>query len=186
MLEITVKNGHASIFRDGLSVVETASRNLALRLAPEELVVHTGINCFSAPWAAGVKVNGRSVSYETARQAVGDAFAGVAEGAFELKGEVPSLAFEGALTSHRAGWTFLVTEAGTYVGQRCNAGDQIVCLVTGEEADDGHWTVLESNQPDMLLLAGGVLRRTDGELTGEDIDALRRQLRIPVCWHEAD
>ena len=173
MLEITVKNGHASIFRDGLSVVETASRNLALRLAPEELVVHTGINCFSAPWAAGVKVNGRSVSYETARQAVGDAFAGVAEGAFELKGEVPSLAFENALTSHRAGWTFLVTEAGEYVGQRCNA-------------DDGHWTVLESNQPDMLLLAGGMLRRTDGELTGEDIDALRRQLRIPVCWHEAD
>ena len=71
-------------------------------------------------------------------------------GALVLKGNAPSDEFNGALTNHTAGWTFVVTTAGTYVGQTCNIGDMIVCKTTGTSANNADWFVVESNQPNMV------------------------------------
>lgn len=71
-------------------------------------------------------------------------------GALVLQGNVPSDEFNDALTNHTAGWTFVVTTAGTYVGQTCNIGDMIVCKTTGTSANNADWFVVESNQPNMV------------------------------------
>lgn len=71
-------------------------------------------------------------------------------GALVLQGNAPSDEFNDALTNHTAGWTFVVTTAGTYVGQTCNIGDMIVCKTTGTSANNADWFVVESNQPNMV------------------------------------
>lgn len=62
----------------------------------------------------------------------------------------PSTAFTNALTNHTVGDTFVVTTAGTYVGQECNVGDFIICKTTGTASNNGDWIVVESNTPDMV------------------------------------
>lgn len=71
-------------------------------------------------------------------------------GALVLQDNAPSDEFNDALTNHTAGWTFVVTTAGTYVGQTCNIGDMIVCKTTGTSANNADWFVVESNQPNMV------------------------------------
>ena len=71
-------------------------------------------------------------------------------GALVLQGNAPSEEFNDALTNHTAGWTFVVTTSGTYVGQTCNIGDMIVCKTTGTSANNADWFVVESNQPNMV------------------------------------
>lgn len=81
-------------------------------------------------------------------------------GALVLQGNVPSNEFTAALTNHTAGWTFVVTTAGTYVGQQCSVGDMIVCKTTGTSANNADWFIVESNQPNMVTSeasAGGLL-----------------------------
>lgn len=67
-----------------------------------------------------------------------------------LQGNAPSDEFTQALTNHTSGWTFVVTTSGTYVGQKCNVGDMIVCKKTGTAANNSDWFVVESNQPNMV------------------------------------
>lgn len=75
-------------------------------------------------------------------------------GALVLQGSVPSNEFTAALTNHTAGWTFVVTRAGTYVGQQCSVGDMIICKVTGTSEANQDWFVVESNQPNMVTGEG--------------------------------
>ena len=70
--------------------------------------------------------------------------------ALVLRGEAPSDEFTAALTDHNVGDTFVVTSAGTYVGQTCNAGDFIICKTTGTSSNDDDWFVVESNQPNVV------------------------------------
>lgn len=47
--------------------------------------------------------------------------------------------------AHTLGWTYKVATAGTYAGYKCEVGDMIVCITTGTEANNAHWTVIQSN-----------------------------------------
>lgn len=55
----------------------------------------------------------------------------------------------GTITSlpatHKTGWTYKVITANTYAGKACEVGDMIICLTDGTEANDSHWTVVQSN-----------------------------------------
>lgn len=75
---------------------------------------------------------------------IGTAIAGL-EGALQLVDSAPSTAFTAALTSHKKGMTFVVTTAGTYVGNVCELGDTIICKATGTVASDADWFVVQKN-----------------------------------------
>ena len=47
--------------------------------------------------------------------------------------------------SHTVGDTYKVIAAGTYAGQKCEAGDMVVCVTSGTTANDAHWTVIQAN-----------------------------------------
>lgn len=47
--------------------------------------------------------------------------------------------------SHKVGDTYKVIAAGTYAGQKCEAGDMVVCVTSGTTANDAHWTVIQAN-----------------------------------------
>lgn len=47
--------------------------------------------------------------------------------------------------THKQGWTYRVNTAGTYVGQKCEVGDLIICITDGTSANNAHWTVAQTN-----------------------------------------
>ena len=63
--------------------------------------------------------------------------------------------FKGAVTStsglptvaYKAGWQYIVKEAGTYAGQQCEVGDLILCIsnYASGSASNADWTVLQAN-----------------------------------------
>ena len=79
----------------------------------------------------------------------------------ELRHQISGLAggggisFKGALTSseplptvsYKAGWQYVVQEAGTYAGNTCEVGDFVVCIkdYASGSASNKDWTVLQVN-----------------------------------------
>lgn len=65
------------------------------------------------------------------------------------------VAFKGALTStaglptvgYKAGWQYVVQEAGTYAGQTCEEGDLVVCVkdYASGSASNADWAVIQAN-----------------------------------------
>ena len=63
--------------------------------------------------------------------------------------------FKGALTStnglptvgYKAGWQYIVKEAGTYAGKNCEVGDLVLCIsdYASGSASNSDWTVLQAN-----------------------------------------
>lgn len=47
--------------------------------------------------------------------------------------------------THSRGWTYKVITAGTYAGHVCEIGDMIICIEDGTSANNGDWTVVQSN-----------------------------------------
>lgn len=47
--------------------------------------------------------------------------------------------------THKVGWLYVVSTAGTYAGQVCEIGDYIVCVADGTAANNAHWNVLQKN-----------------------------------------
>lgn len=47
--------------------------------------------------------------------------------------------------THEAGWTYIVSVAGTYAGKVCEVGDMIICNTDGTAANDAHWDVIQTN-----------------------------------------
>lgn len=46
---------------------------------------------------------------------------------------------------HEVGWTYKVATPGVYAGQQCEIGDLILCITSGEVANDADWTVVQTN-----------------------------------------
>jgi hypothetical protein len=90
---------------------------------------------------------------DSVQELVNEAISDV-EGILHLEGNAPSAEWTAAQTNHTKGMAFVVTTAGTYVGQECNVGDMIVCKADGTSASDADWFVIESNQPNMVLFDG--------------------------------
>lgn len=65
------------------------------------------------------------------------------------------LVFKGALTgsnglptvSYKAGWQYVVQEAGSYAGKVCEVGDLVLCIKTyaSGSASNSDWTVIQAN-----------------------------------------
>lgn len=65
------------------------------------------------------------------------------------------LVFKGKLTAdaglptegYKAGWQYVVGEAGTYAGQVCEDGDMVVCIATyvADTASNADWAVVQKN-----------------------------------------
>lgn len=63
--------------------------------------------------------------------------------------------FKGALTStnglptvgYKAGWQYIVKDAGTYAGKACEVGDLVLCIsdYASGSASNADWTVLQAN-----------------------------------------
>lgn len=85
-----------------------------------------------------------------------------------LKGNAPSDEFTAALTDHNAGWTFIVTTAGTYVGQVCEVGDWIVCKTTGITVNNSHWFVIQKNLTTATSTVEGTIKLTDSYTERDD------------------
>lgn len=65
---------------------------------------------------------------------------------FKYKGTVGT---GGTVTSlpatHSTGDAYLVKVAGSYAGQNCEAGDLIICIVSGTTANNSDWSVINTN-----------------------------------------
>lgn len=62
---------------------------------------------------------------------------------------VSVLKYQGTVTStsglpatHKVGYVYVVAEAGTYAGQKCEVGDYIICKTEGTTANNAHWDVI--------------------------------------------
>lgn len=68
------------------------------------------------------------------------------EGSLVYKGTIGT---SGTITSlpanHTVGWVYVVSTAGSYAGETCEVGDMIICVTTGTSANNGHWTVVQTN-----------------------------------------
>lgn len=64
----------------------------------------------------------------------------VFKGTIGTSGSVTSLP-----ASHQVGDVYVVSTAGSYAGQTCEAGDMIVCTATGTASKNSDWTVVQSN-----------------------------------------
>ena len=64
----------------------------------------------------------------------------VFKGTIGTRGSVTSLP-----ASHQVGDVYVVSTAGSYAGQTCEAGDMIVCTATGTTSKNSDWTVVQSN-----------------------------------------
>lgn len=101
-------------------------------------------------------------------------------GAYIPKGNAPSTEFTAALTNHTAGWSFIVTKDGDYVGEKCQAGDAIFCKTTGTTANNDDWFVLESNMKDAAknedgtysrgIMSAADKKKLDGIATGAEVN----------------
>lgn len=67
-----------------------------------------------------------------------------------------------AVTNHKTGWTFIVSVAGTYVGQKCEVGDMLICNADGTSSNNVHWNVLQTNIDGAVISA--VTSSTDSEI----------------------
>ena len=65
--------------------------------------------------------------------------------AFQFKGVVnASTPLPSA--DYQVGWTYKAGEAGTYAGQKCEAGDMIICVADfSESAKDSDWSIVQAN-----------------------------------------
>ena len=48
-------------------------------------------------------------------------------------------------TGYEVGWTYRINKAGTYVGQKCEQGDLIICIADALSTSTPHWTVAQTN-----------------------------------------
>ena len=133
--------------------------------ATDKLITDTGVYLdttagkLTATTFAG-QLSGTISSGTTATtQAAGDKSTKVATTAFvstaisTALGELSdALIFKGIVNSvsdipatHEVGWVYRVGTAGTYVGQKCEVGDMIICITAGTESTNSHWTVAQNN-----------------------------------------
>lgn len=67
-------------------------------------------------------------------------------GALIFKGTVGTGGTTTALPEiHSTGWTYKVSTAGTYAGQKCEIGDMIICVKDGTADSSEDWTVVQTN-----------------------------------------
>ena len=81
----------------------------------------------------------------------------------DIAGLTNAMVFKGTLgtgatvetlpTTYEVGWTYLVTVAGTYAGQKCGVGDLVIAVVAreGSENQNTDWTVAQSNIDESVL-----------------------------------
>lgn len=55
--------------------------------------------------------------------------------------------------THKTGWAYKVSTAGSYAGFTCEVGDLIICVEDGTSANNAHWTVVQNNiEPDVYAV----------------------------------
>lgn len=66
--------------------------------------------------------------------------------------DVDAMIYKGVVKSnselpatHEAGWTYIVSVAGTYAGKVCEVGDMIICNTDSTTANNAHWDVIQTN-----------------------------------------
>ena len=63
--------------------------------------------------------------------------------------------------AHSQGDSYKVITVGTYAGVKCEVGDLVICLADGTEANDAHWTVVQTNLDGAVT---GPVSATDGQV----------------------
>lgn len=71
---------------------------------------------------------------------VGGAISGALVSVLKYQGTVSSTS--GLPATHKVGYVYVVAEAGTYAGQKCEVGDYIICKTDGTTANNAHWDVI--------------------------------------------
>lgn len=68
---------------------------------------------------------------------------------------------------HETGWTYKVGAKGSYVGQWCEPGDTIYCVLDGDAAvqNNGDWQVLENNNENVVVRGAGTPAGAIGDAT---------------------
>lgn len=64
---------------------------------------------------------------------------------FDFKGDLPSTATAAGPATHSIGDVYRIATAGTYLGATYEAGDFILCTVSGTTATTSHWASLNTN-----------------------------------------
>lgn len=64
---------------------------------------------------------------------------------FDFKGDLPSTATAAGPATHSIGDVYRIATAGTYLGATYEAGDFILCTVSGTTAAASHWASLNTN-----------------------------------------
>lgn len=100
----------------------------------------------SAEASAGTSTTAKIITPKILAQAIEDRIAAAQIGAATFKGTVSSGTNISGLTAYSKGWYWLVTTAGTYVGQTCEVGDMIFCIDNFSSSfKNSDFTVIQSN-----------------------------------------
>lgn len=75
--------------------------------------------------------------------ALSDTNAMIYKGTIATASDVPAI--------HEAGWTYKVVTAGTYVGQACEVGDVVLCVLDGNTTNNDDWIVIQKNVDNALF-----------------------------------
>jgi len=87
----------------------------------------------------------KTSAISTAKSYTDTSVAAAVTGAVHFQGVIDAATEITGLTSFKAGWYWVVGTAGTYVGQTCEVGDQILCTADASAYDASNFTVLQAN-----------------------------------------
>lgn len=114
--------------------------DLSLKKAPKDSPTFTGTP--KAPTAAA----GTNTTQIATTAFVQSAVAAASTGAAKYQGGMTAASY-GKLTTYKAGWYWVVTEAGTIAGESCEVGDMVFCNTdsTAGTKSDAHFDIVQNN-----------------------------------------
>lgn len=121
--------------------VNTVLVGLAKNKAPKDSPAFTGTP--TAPTAAA----GTNTTQIATTAFVQSTVAAASTGAAKYKGGMTAAAY-GKLTTYKAGWYWVVTEAGTIAGESCEVGDMVFCNTDNTASgtkSDAHFDIVQNN-----------------------------------------
>lgn len=165
----------AEVNQNAFSTVKVGSTSLSADSKTDTLTITAGSNITLTPTAnsdsfsiaatdttydnmtqseatTGTATTARSISAKVLNDTIDAKIAAVQTGSAMFKGTVDTGTEISSLSVYAAGWYWLVTTAGTYVGQTCEVGDMIFCISDrGSSYSASDFTVVQNNM-DMVAI----------------------------------
>lgn len=82
--------------------------------------------------------------------------------------------------THKVGWVYVVSTAGTFAGKSCEVGDYIICKTAGTSANNAHWDVI--NGENQVENKSASLAAAGSSATIATVDGTDITVTTPSTW----